>query len=445
MSDTIHELNLSKWIPGFRSPSDHETIGHSVEGRALEVYYCGNASANLRIFVLAGQHGDESDARQAAQDFLEVVQTGGLGATIYLAILINANPDGAAALTRRNASNTDLNRDHLILSEPETMAIHCFVDQWQPDVVVDIHTYRPWRRELLPYDLVFPQDVMIDFPTNPAVHWKGLSGLTAGLLNFVKKRMAEASLRCDRYTLLRPPGIVRHSSVDVLDARNSLALRFKVLTVLIEGRRTSPDDSSRFTPPYITLCQSMEAVVEWAGKNAELIKRRLSAFRHDDDVPVRCHYSGSSTSKYMEMQSASRGDIQFVKIPGDYLPSIKVTRAVRLPKAYAVPRDLTDLLEILNRHRFQTTSSDPFRGRAVDAYRIERMVPSPEDNMPDLPHCTRETVELNLCDYVLFPTDQRGGRLLALFLEPGSQFAPHRIPVLTAALQPGMTYPITRV
>jgi hypothetical protein len=445
MSDTIHELDLSKCASGSRSSSGCETIGYSVDGRALEVYYCGNARADLRIFILAGQHGDESDARKAAEDFLEVFQSGVMGATVYLATLINANPDGSVALTRRNASNIDLNRDHCTLCAPETSAIHCFVDRWQPDVVLDIHTYRPWRRELLPYDLVFPQDIMIDFPTNPAVRAGLAPELKAGLLSFVKMRMTEASLRCDRYTLVRLPGIVRHSSVDILDARNSLALRFNLLTVLIEGRRTSPDDSSMFTPPHIALRLSIEAVVEWAAKNAEMIKRRPSVSGHDDVVPLRCRYSGSTAPRYMEMQSASRGDIHFARIPGDYLPSVKTTRTVRMPKAYAVPREMTELLEILKKQRFRTISPDQFSDGAMEVYRVERLAPSLQDNVPDLPLCTRKSVELNLSDFVLFPTDQQGGHLLALLLEPESQFGPHRIPALAAALQPGMTYSIARV
>src|SRR5262249_35236586 len=150
-----------------------------------------------------------------------------------IAVLADANPDGSVKQTRRNASLLDLNRDHFLLSSPETAAVHYFVNCWRPDLILDVHTYRPRRRELLRYDFVFPQDVMIDFPTNPAVRTWLHPAREADLLNFVKARCGDLSIRCERYTRVRPSGIIRHSNFDICDARNSLSLRFDVPTVLL--------------------------------------------------------------------------------------------------------------------------------------------------------------------------------------------------------------------
>ena len=189
-----------------------ELIGYSVQGRPLVVQLCGNPASNFRIFILGGQHGDESDARESASTLLSRVRSGAVRAAAHLAILIDANPDGAAMGTRRNASHVDLNRDNMLLSAPETLAIHNFVDRWRPDLIFDVHTYCPWRRELLKYDFVFPHDVMIDFPTNPAVQTTLSPALQEDLLEFAKQRMAELSIRCDRYTRVRPPGIPEAST-----------------------------------------------------------------------------------------------------------------------------------------------------------------------------------------------------------------------------------------
>ena len=72
-------------------------------------------------------------------------QSGAARSIASLAIIVDANPDGAVAMTRTNPCGTDLNRDHLLVSEPETLALHSFVHRWQPDLVVDVHTYRPWQ------------------------------------------------------------------------------------------------------------------------------------------------------------------------------------------------------------------------------------------------------------------------------------------------------------
>jgi Zinc carboxypeptidase len=424
------------------TPGECEVIGNSAQGRPLIVSYCGDRTAELRIFVLAGQHGDEPDARDAAAELLARVLADSYLPPVQLAIVTDANPDGALAGTRRNATDVDLNRDHLLLSSSEMSAVHAFVDRWQPDLIIDVHTYRPWRRELLPFDFVFPQDVMLDFPSNPAVRTAIGPGLQRRALEFVKNRMTLAAIRYDRYTIIRS-GIVRHSNVDILDARNALALRFEIPVVLIEGRRSSPDDMGTFAPPKIAVLKAMEAVIDWAAANTSVLVQRRP--RDPSSVPVRCHHSGSNAPRYMEMQSATKGEISTVEIPGSYLPDVQVTNTVRLPEAYAVPRHLADVLDSAARHRLHPFAAGGFRPSSTEAYRIESIIPAVDEDTPPLPVCSLELAHQNLDGFVVFPTRQQGGRLLTLLLEPESQFGPHRLPELAEKLQPGALYPIVRV
>lgn len=432
--------------PRFPILKEFQTIGSSLEGRPLVVHYCGDPASTLRIFILAGQHGDEPGAREAAAEYLRKCRSGDLRTGAHLAILVDANPDGSAARTRRNASDIDLNRDHLALDASETLAVHCFVDSWQPNLVIDVHTYRPSRPELLQFDFVFPHEVMVDFPTHPAICTGMRHGRRIGLLDFIKFRLMDASFRCERYTLVRPSGIVRHSSMNIIDARNGLALRYGMLTVLLEGRRATPDDPPVGAPSQLALLLSIEAVVEWAVGNAHLIQLRASNSRCLDRIPVRCRYTSSKTPRYMEMQSANGGDIQFVNIPGAYLPFVTATRTVLAPTAYAVPKNLVSLLEILRKQRFLTTSMDR---AVVETYRLLQPPASPSEPDADAsvppPRYSRERILSGLDDFVLFPTDQPGGRALALFLELESQFRPDHLFDFTLSLGPGMQYPILRV
>jgi hypothetical protein len=419
-----------------------EIFGATVEGRPLWVQYWGDPAAKLRLFILAGQHGDEADGRKAVQELAGRLAGGSFLPPAHLALVADANPDGTAAGTRRNAAEVDLNRDHLLLSAPETEAIHALVARCAPDLILDVHTYRPWRKELLVHDLVFPQDVMMDFPTNPAVCTTLGDGLQRKALQFVMKRLAEEAIRCDRYTLIRSP-IVRHSNLHIVDARNALALRFGIPVVLLEGRRASPEDTLTFEAPPAALLRSILAVIDWAVRNSELLRKRPSAGAAV--VPVRCHCSGSRIARQMEMQSASTGAISKVPIPGTYVPAVKTTRTVRSPRAYAIPRHLTGILDVLSKHRFRTMPSDAFRSSIIERYRIETLIPGYEEDLPALPLCSLEPAPVNLEDFVLFPTEQQGGSLLTLLLEPESQFGPHRFGDLAETLQPGANYPVMRV
>lgn len=422
-----------------------ETIGYSALGRPLVVQYGGDPNARLRVFLVAGQHGDEADAREAASTWLARIGSGSPGAP-QIAILADANPDGAAAATRRNALDIDLNRDHLMLSAPETAAIHSFAHRWQPGLIIDVHTYRPWRPELLPYDLVFPQDVMVDVSTNPAATPSIPADQEISLWPFVKHRMAEASFRCDRYTLVRPP-VVRHSNLDIIDARNSLAVRYGIPAVLLEGRRSSVEDLTIFPSPHLALVRAIEAVVEWAEMNAPQSGRSPGGRAgRNHPVPVRCHYIASNVpTLYMEMQSATLGDFRVVSIPGLYLPSTKITKMIYAPGAYAVPRSCSMLLETLAKHDFQTVRSGEFSSSTVEAYRMFSTLPLPDEDSFTPPVHKVESIRVDLEDYVLFPTDQPGGNTLVLMLEPESQFGAHRFPEAGLTSGPGLIYPVLRV
>jgi hypothetical protein len=147
----------------------------------------------------------------------------------------------------------------------------------------------------------------------------------------------------------------------------------------------------------------------------------------------------------MEMQSASRGEIARVRIPGTYLPGVETTASVRLPLAYAVPRNLTGILALLARHRLTIAPPASFSSATAEMYVVDAMTPATEADTPPIPTCRPQAANVDLNGFVLFPTAQTGGRLLALLLEPESQFGPHRLPELAETLRPGSNYPIVRV
>lgn len=423
-----------------------EVIGYSCENRPLTVRFRGRPEARVRLFALAGQHGDEPEATEAALLFLERYFGKPRDPVIQTAVLADANPDGGIARTRRNAMNIDLNRDHLLLESPEAAAVHSFVQRWKPDIVIDVHTYRPRRSGVLKYGLVFPQDVMVDVPTNPAGRCRGSSALETDLMDFVKARMEEGGWRSDRYTRLRPSGIVRHSNVDILDARNSLAVRHGIVTVLLEGRRAAPGEDEMFRPTHLALLDALIAVAEWAERKSRVIDNWRKRFSRRHAIPVRCEFCRSGGARRMEMQLASDLAVQNVILPGIYLPRVRPTKEVEAPQAYAVPRNRRRVLEILARHGFETVSPDRFKGAPTECYRILGLPPGGESdpNVPLAP-VARESIAANLEDYVLFRADSIGGNALALLLEPESQFGLSRFPRLQLEVEAGARYAIVRV
>ncbi|MEA1948114.1 MAG: M14 family zinc carboxypeptidase, partial [Thermodesulfobacteriota bacterium] len=131
-----------------------ETIGRSEEDRPLTATLMGSPKARTRILVMAGQHGDEQTAIRSVKRLVAMNGTQWVaGGNLQIAILADANPDGAARRTRLNAGGIDLNRDHQLLLAAETTVLHGFIRDWLPHLIVDVHNYPPRRKHLLRQNL----------------------------------------------------------------------------------------------------------------------------------------------------------------------------------------------------------------------------------------------------------------------------------------------------
>jgi len=129
-------------------------IARSVEGRPLRVVRRGDPHARFRILVVGCIHGDECAGIRVARR-LERVR---VPPHVALWIVEDANPDGRAHGTRRNAHGVDLNRNFPFrwsrsaggpgdltypgpraASEPETRWLMALVDRIGPTRTVWFH------------------------------------------------------------------------------------------------------------------------------------------------------------------------------------------------------------------------------------------------------------------------------------------------------------------
>lgn len=119
-------------------------VGRSVEGRPILLVSVGAEHAECRVLVIAEQHGNEPAGREGALMFLRDLATSeDPNITGYLTdaqwgFIITANPDRFNQ-ARENANGVDLNRDHLVISQPETEAIHKTLHGLRPRIVMDLH------------------------------------------------------------------------------------------------------------------------------------------------------------------------------------------------------------------------------------------------------------------------------------------------------------------
>jgi hypothetical protein len=392
------------------------SIGTSEEGRPLSVILLGNPLAPLRVLIMAGQHGDETPAMQAASAVATWCNQQPQLADVHLAVLPCLNPDGAAHYSRYNAQGVDLNRDHQRLASVEVRALHAFVRQWRPHLIVDLHVYPPRRRHLLRQGLVFCHDLFVDVPTNPAIRHAWPAALPTSLLATLIAQLNQQGYLAGRYTLIRPSGKVRHSTPDIADARNGLALRYGIFTILLEGRqpqrRDPPTHHDRVQAAF--RCALTE-ILAWAQQHREALCADPPIPRPGDLLPMRAKRVRADTVCTLPFADKRTGIVHPVGLPGPYLSDLQPTRYLTLPAAYAVPQQAHGLLKILEYHGFQ---SHPARHDAQFTTQLCQKPPSKIDAM--LEH--NQPQQTALLNYQLFPVTQPGGQTLALFLEPDSRW-----------------------
>jgi len=149
-------------------------IGVSKENRPILCEWRGRSNAPLKVVILAGQHGDERPARRVLQSLLAEPpdEAAARFSALQLAVVPEANPDGCALRSRCNADGIDLNRDHQLLRSNETAALHHFVRQWRPHIILDLQSYPSQRRHLLERNVVLDTMSSSTCPATPP-SWHG--------------------------------------------------------------------------------------------------------------------------------------------------------------------------------------------------------------------------------------------------------------------------------
>lgn len=233
---------------GSRPWVELETIGRSVGGRPLHAVrlHRPDEAVEWRVLLVGQQHGDEPAGKEAMLELVERVaadpDTLPVGVDVWVVPL--ANPDGAAEGRRRNGAGADLNRDHLLLDQPETRALHALARRIRPHLVVDGHEFtrdssdyrdRGWGEWP-----VVTMDTANSLLLPDAVYEVGLRWVRDA-----RAAMAAAGIPYRRYLVggLPPDEEMRPSTLEADDARNGLALAAGGLGVIIESgvRRAAPD------------------------------------------------------------------------------------------------------------------------------------------------------------------------------------------------------------
>jgi hypothetical protein len=440
-----------------------EIIGQTVQKRNLYALKFsstefGKDQSKIKMLILAQQHGNEQSGKEGALLLAQALlkpENRYLLDKIDLAIIPQVNPDGSEVNKRRNGNNMDLNRNHLVLTEPETMALHRFFDKYLFEVTMDIHEYYPYGGEWEKYGYRKNADETLGVNTNPNVSEKIRELSNTEVFPYWAKFMSINNFSSTVYAPGGPPEIdyIRHSTFDVNDGRQSYGIQ-NTLSFIQEGRNGTDSYVENIKHRAEGQMTGMRAMLEFVYLHKNEIKKMVTADRKplisgksNPKVSIQSEHVINGQKLTLPLYSYSTKS-DTVVIVNDYRPAVKSITDVQKPVGYLIPKQSKELVEWAQKHAFAVTEFHFQKNQRIEQYFITRIDSIDfEREMIINPIVELKGIkgEINTSDYVYIPTSQLKGNLIVLALEPKSELGLVTYKEYAHLLKVGEMFPVLRV
>jgi hypothetical protein len=440
-----------------------ETAGKSVQGRNIyamkfSASVFGEDKSRIRVFLFAQQHGNEQSGKEGALLLaLELLKPENryLFDRIDLLLVPQVNPDGSEENRRRNGNDADLNRNHLILTEPETVTLHRLFDQYLFDVTMDVHEYYPYGETWKKYGYRNNSDELLGAATNINVSEKLRRLSNESFLPFMKKFFDDRNISNFIYSPGGPPeqDYIRHSTFDINDGRQSFAIlnTFSFIQEGINGKDLVTDNIKHRAEGQMT---GMRGLLEYAYINHRIIKKTVAAERKKlirgtagTTVSIQNEHVKNGQTLPLPLYSYYSGTDTVVNVT-DYRPVVRSLHDVSKPCGYLIPKELKDVTEWVERHALVTENFtgggrfgiEQYDVSAIDSIDFEGdIIVNPEVTSRE------QDVKINFSDYVYVPSTQLKGNMIVIALEPRSMLGLVTYPGFAHLLRAGEKFPVLRV
>ena len=448
---------------------DLRTIGVSREGRdVLALFFSRDRPPQTRrddvltVLISCQQHGNEPSGKEAALELARQLVLDDRGVLDHLDLILvpQVNPDGSEAGTRRNAADADLNRNHVILSEPEVQALHDLFLDWMPEVTLDVHETNVAKTSWMTVGYLKDPVEQFGGVTNLNIDEK-LRALSADVMvPEVGRRIREAGVSFHEYVVGGPPeeARMRFSTTDINDSRQSMGI-YNTLSFLFEGKRWDDHEAhvaSRTAGQVVAMRAFLETVAANSGTIRETVstaRTSLTAAAGPSRIHIRQDYRPDPERPSLhfpvfDLRTWASREAEL----GNFEPLVVPLLSVERPWGYAIPADQSELIALLERHRIDFTRLATVSRAPVERYLIEAVteveVEDKEANDISV-QVTREELEIP-AGTIVVPLSQPASNLIPLLLEPQSLWAPYgerggRHLALGSMLETGTIFPVVRV
>lgn len=361
-------------------------IGESQKNRKIPLVklMVPSSDEKIKVWLQGGLHGNEKASTESMLYVLDRLLNDDSYADILknveLAIVPMANIDGYLKNDRYAANGLDLNRDQTKLMAPESVSLKQAFSDFNPDVAVDFHEYRPYRRDFVKmgefgvtnmYDAMFLYSGNLNVPQN-------LRTLTDTL--FVEN----ARQGLNQYEYTHHPYIstqkidgeihINQGSISARSSASNYALT-NTISSLIEIRGVGLGKTSfrrRIHASFIIAISYLRT----ASENMNLVKEEIeiaTAQAHDIVVESKRGLVRDSV-QFIDVNTSEY--VKFKMIVNDAWKA-KATQTRSRPKAYIVEANQIEIIEKLKTLGAEIEYLDQEKEYQVEVYNIKSCTKKP--------------------------------------------------------------------
>jgi len=432
-------MDYLEQLAGSSSAVNMRSIGTSVSGRSIPALFFTSDSGFAQqrdnkplVLIFCQQHGNEPSGKEAAL----IVARRLLGADaslldkLDLILVPQVNPDGSEAGQRRNANDMDLNRNHVILSEPESNALHQLFLDWMPEVTLDVHEYNAVTEKWVEAGFLKDADEMLGGVTN--------LNIDAGIMRFTRdvfipetgKGIESDGYRFHRYIVGEPfeDKVVRYSTTAINDGRQSMGI-YNTLSFIIEGKRygnLTNEIEKRTRGQVSAIINFLETTSRHAGEIRSIVTQARAGMADQDESHVQMDYFFDEDNPTLNFPvfdlftwTHTNSDLAF------YKPHVKVKKSVTKPAAYSITATETKLIGLLNRHRIEMLTLNDDQQTTTETYMVKHITDAIDEEKPTRLVDLEKTVqdETLKAGTIIIPVTGEASNLIPLILEPDSSWS----------------------
>ncbi|MFC2088045.1 M14 family zinc carboxypeptidase [Calditrichota bacterium] len=338
---------------------DFTIEGKTIQDRSLFLFhiYRGTQPSKWKVFFFAQQHGNEPAGKDALIYLIHQIikKPQLLPEDVELWLMPMVNPDGAENNQRRNGNDFDLNRDHQLLSQPETQTLHRMFRKIMPNISVDCHEF---SRDSKEYDekgwLEWPL-IMMGCANNPLFS-SGIFEKGIRWCEDAKPYMRQKGHNYTRYYLggIPPQDELRYSAPDVDDARNGLGAYGGLSFIIESGVKYNAEDPNadlrKRVDAYLILFKQFLYKNKYRESDLEAIKQSRTA-KLPDFIPTNYLWANNGP-KTTQIKVIEKSTGKVIKIPtANFMQDLVIKNSVPSPKGYAISKEHVEIFKtLLDRH-----------------------------------------------------------------------------------------------